>query len=418
MGQQLSQEISEMTEDNNQTGPSPSADKKAAELRRKAEKKMTSTREYLSSKSGEDIENLVHELQVHQIELEMQNEELQKTQRQLEESRDKYSNLFNFAPVGYFTCDEKGIILELNLTMASQLGIERKSLHKKNFHNFIPEEDRDILFLHLKEAFKTKTPQTCELKLTKKDETTFFAQLESIAVKDDTGDFSQCRTSISDITELKKAEELIRESLKEKELLLGEIHHRVNNNMQVISSLLNLQQSQISDKKYADIFKDNRSRIRSMAIVHNILYQSNNFAKVDFHDYIDSLIKELFNIYGARADKISIEKDVKDILIGIDNAIPCGLIINELLSNSLKHAFPKDRKGRIKIAFHPKDKDEYELVINDNGKGIPENLDIRNTKSLGLKLVTILAEDQLNGKIELRRSGGTNYNIRFKRSEL
>ena len=211
----------------------------------------------------------------------------------------------------------------------------------------------------------------------------------------------------------KQAEEQIKKSLNEKEVLLREIHHRVKNNMQIISSLLRLQSQTIKDKTYSQLFEESQNRITSMALVHEKLYQSRDLAKIDFNAYIRDMVTGLFQSYGISTDRINLIFDVGDVSLGINSAIPCGLIINELVTNSLKYAFPDGRKGELKITVHEID-NEIELVISDNGIGIPENIDFRNTESLGLKLVSILAERQLRGNLNLDRKTGTEFRIRFK----
>ena len=218
-----------------------------------------------------------------------------------------------------------------------------------------------------------------------------------------------------DVTKRKQDEEQIKSSLKEKEILLSEIHHRVKNNMQVITSLLRLQSAKIEDKKYVDVFKDNENRIKSMALIHEKLYQSKDFANIDFNDYIMSIANSLIRGYSVTPDKIKLHTEIDDIRLGLDHSIHCGLIINELVSNSLKYAFPKDEAGTIKVTLRSINDREIELAVNDNGIGIPEEVDIDEAESLGLQLVRILAEDQLEGEIDLNRDGGTEFKIRFKK---
>jgi len=220
---------------------------------------------------------------------------------------------------------------------------------------------------------------------------------------------------VTNITERKQAEEQIKSSLKEKEVLLQEIHHRVKNNMQVIISLLKLQSQNITDKQYLDMFKESRGRIKSMALVHEKLYRTKNLADVDFKGYVKSLVSSLFRSYKTKPGKIGLKIEVGDVSLGLDRAIPCGLIINELVSNSLKYAFPEERAGEIRVAFNSTDEDVLVLEVSDNGIGMPEKLDFRNTESLGLHLVTILSEDQLHGTIELNRTNGTDFRIRLKK---
>ena len=151
-----------------------------------------------------------------------------------------------------------------------------------------------------------------------------------------------------------------------------------------------------------------------MALVHETLYQSKDFANVDFNGYVEAITNQLIRNSATHPDKIKLKREIEDIKFGLDYAIPCGLIINELITNSLKHAFPKDREGEIKVTFRSINSDEIELTVSDDGIGIPEEMDIQETESLGLQLVHILAEDQLEGTLELDRDGGTAFKIRFK----
>ena len=216
-----------------------------------------------------------------------------------------------------------------------------------------------------------------------------------------------------DISTRKKAEQKIKDSLREKEVLLKEIHHRVKNNMQIISSLINLQSLRIDDKKTSKLLQSSQNRIKSMAIIHEKLYQSKDFTNVDLSDYVKSLTNHLLTTYGVDKKKIKFHTDIKDIFLDINRAIPCGLIINELLTNSIKHAFPDGNRGEIKVAIRNQKNRKKELIVSDNGKGIPENFDIKSTKSLGLTLVKILAEQQLRGSFHLKKNPETRFQIVF-----
>lgn len=256
-----------------------------------------------------------------------------------------------------------------------------------------------------------------------------------------------------DITERKKASEQIKASLNEKEVLLKEIHHRVKNNLQVISSLLNLQSKYIGDEEVLSIFRESQNRVKSMSLVHEELYRSKDLARIDFAEYVRSLVNNLFRSYGTNSCDIIPKIDVVNVFLDVNTAIPCGLIINELVSNSLKYAFPsipvqdryESKKGEIKISLRriddlkPKPQDmesnttsksanggnscnrnsrdidsKIELIVNDNGMGIPEDIDFRDTKSLGLQLVNTLTS-QIDGTIELNRENGTEFRIRFEK---
>ena len=228
-----------------------------------------------------------------------------------------------------------------------------------------------------------------------------------------------------DITKRKKAEEQIKRVLKEKEMLLKEIHHRVKNNLQIISSLINLQVGGIEKDKYArEMLKGSQNRILSIALIHEKLYQSKDLARIDFAKYIRDLTTNLFSSYGVESDAITLKINVSNVFLDLDTAIPCGLIINELVSNSLRHAFSEDMKGEIQIELYSDKDNKFNLIVRDNGVGFPKDLDFRSTKSLGLQLVITLT-NQLRGTIELntcppglkqgrRGSGGTTFKITFK----
>jgi PAS domain S-box-containing protein len=218
--------------------------------------------------------------------------------------------------------------------------------------------------------------------------------------------------SMIDITTRKHLEAEILNSLHEKEILLKEIHHRVKNNLQVISSLLSLQSAQIKDPVTVQLFRDSQNRVRSMALIHEKLYQSSDLARIDIKEYIQSLSSYLVRSFAAEAQGVNFRIEIDQIRLGIDQAIPCGLIINELVSNSLKYAFPDSQKGEVTIQFKIDEGQRFHLNIGDNGIGFPKNIDFQNTVSLGLQLVNSLV-NQLEGSIELFRSGGTEFRIDF-----
>ncbi|MGZ4856799.1 MAG: sensor histidine kinase [Methanobacteriaceae archaeon] len=203
--------------------------------------------------------------------------------------------------------------------------------------------------------------------------------------------------------------------LKKKDLMIKEIYHRMKNNMQIISSLLSLQGDYVEDEKILDVLRESQSRIRSMAILHEKLYQSKDEYWINTSDYIQSLVQDLFKTHTIEEGKITPIIEVDDVKLNIKTAVPCGLIINELISNSLKYAFPQERNGEIHISLKAKD-DKLKLTIIDSGIGFPEDIDFENTESLGLKLVNSLT-NQIDGEIEFDRSPGTKFKITFANSE-
>ncbi|MFZ3166680.1 MAG: histidine kinase dimerization/phosphoacceptor domain -containing protein [Candidatus Methanoperedens sp.] len=218
--------------------------------------------------------------------------------------------------------------------------------------------------------------------------------------------------------ELSANEERLRLTLNEKENLLKEIHHRIKNNLHIIHSMLNLQMSYIHDKQTIEMFKDSRDRVYSMALIHEKLYQSESLAKIDLPEYIRSLISNLFISYGLSERVVRPKIDVEDAALDIDTLIPCALIITELVSNSLKHAFPglpgrSDMTGEIRIELRHDTDNKFMLRVGDNGIGMPKDFDIQNSRSLGLKLVYVLVK-QLKGTIQHGRGGkGTEFTITF-----
>lgn len=218
-----------------------------------------------------------------------------------------------------------------------------------------------------------------------------------------------------EIVERQKAQDETKASLAEKELLLREIHHRVKNNMQIVASLIKLQLHSIVDQNGKEILKETQNRIRAMSLIHETLYRPGNLSEILLRNYIRELALNLFDSFGVDPDRVQLQTDVEDIAIDIDTATPCGLIINELITNALKYAFPEDRSGEVKICLHkdPTTK-ELTLIIKDTGIGLPPDFDIKKAKSLGLNLAVNLAEHQLKGKCVINRENGAEFVITFK----
>jgi PAS domain S-box-containing protein len=394
-----------------------SESKRFSDLRKRAEKALQERPpDNLESTelSNEEMLGLIHELQVHQIELEMQNDELRRLQNEIVESRNEYSHLYDFAPVGYFTVKKKGIIEQANLTGAALLGIDRQSLIGKPLTHFIAREDQDTFYLHFLQVLEKNSNHTCEIKMMNYEKTPFYAQLESIAVRSEDENATKLRTAITDITDRKMIDQQLQASLKEKEVLLQEVHHRVKNNMQVIIAMIDLQCEKIEDKHICDELKKTVDRINSMALVHNQLYKSKDFLKVDINKYINNIVENLFVSHGVDTANISFKIGKSDIALSLDSAISCGLIIYELITNSLKYAFPENRKGEIRLEFEYLGDGQLEMRVSDDGVGVPMNFDFNGSGTLGVQIVKALAEHQLCGTVELDSTKGTKFLIRFK----
>jgi two-component system, sensor histidine kinase PdtaS len=217
---------------------------------------------------------------------------------------------------------------------------------------------------------------------------------------------------LRDVTERMLVEERVKTSLREKEALLKEIHHRVKNNLQVVSSLLGLQSRSVADPETRKMFRESQNRIHSMALLHESLYQSENLSQVNFPDYIRELAAHLFHSYGVAAERIHLRTNLDRLALNLDTAVPCGLIVNELVSNSLKYAFPDGREGEIRIELRELRDGMARLVVADNGIGLRGDLDWTTTKSLGLRLVRTLAQ-QLGAKIDVVSDPGTEIQLTF-----
>jgi len=336
--------------------------------------------------------------------------------RTLEQSELKFRSVVQTANDAIISGDSNGNIISWNKRAQTIFDYAEEEVLGKPLTILMPEKYKDALSRELKRFRSTGESEyhgkTLEFKGLRKEGSEFPIEISIATWKTEKGLFFT--GIVRDISERKRAEEELKESLKEKEVLLKEVHHRVKNNMQVISSLLMLQEDSSEDKKIIEMLKDSQNRISSMALIHERLYRSHNLSKVDLNEYIDDLVSGLFQSYGVSESRVALNINVENVLLGIDSAIPCGLIINELVSNSLKHAFPGDKNGEIKIFLRLMDENMIELVVGDNGIGIPEDMDIRKTRSLGLYLVTLLVENQLHGEIALNRERGTEFLIKFR----
>ncbi|MFQ5449522.1 MAG: sensor histidine kinase [Nitrospinaceae bacterium] len=263
-------------------------------------------------------------------------------------------------------------------------------------------------------ALRTKKRRLEKQRLkAREDLQTAYATLEAKVIQRTKALVLANRKLEKEIHERERAEDQIKKSLQEKEILIKEINHRTKNNLQLISSLLQLQAEGVKDHRYAELFRESHNRIKSMALIHEKIVKSQDLARIDLHDYFWSLANELLNSYGADRGKIALNVDAKGVILGLDAGIYCGLIINELVSNALKYAFLGNQQGLIHLGIRPVENNRIELLVRDNGVGIPKDLNLNSCPSLGLQLVTTLAEDQLEGSIQLNRKQGTEFKIIF-----
>ena len=328
----------------------------------------------------------------------------------LKKSEKKYRYIVENAREGILTIDTTNIVTYLNPYLAKMLGYKGNEMIGKNLKSFLEENET----ISNPEGFKTyenSVKQENKYIFKKKDDTKIYTSVESSPIQDKNNNYTGAIALITNITVQVKAENKLKSSLNEKDVLLHEIHHRVKNNMQIISSLLNLQCEFVDNKKAVNLLKESQNRVKSMAMIHENLYKSEDLTHINFSDYIFNLVSNLFFSYNIDNTQIKPILETENVNLNMETAIPCGLIISEIVSNSLKYAFPNGRKGEILISLK-KIKNNYQLIIQDNGIGIPEEIEFDKLESLGLKLVFQLTT-QINGKIEINRSNGTEFKILF-----
>lgn len=337
----------------------------------------------------------------------------QGAQTALEVSEARYRRLFETAQDGILILDaDTGKINDANPFLIAMLGYSKGEIIGKRLWEIgafkdIKASQKAFLELQTKEYVRYE-----DLPLETKDGRSRNVEFISNVYSVDHQRVIQC--NIRDITERKRAEEIIQRSLKEKKVLLKELHHRVKNNLQIIASLLQLKLIHSKDKEVTDVFRQTQERIKVMALVHQKLSETKDFMSIDISGYVQELVNGLLSAYGVDREKITVKVDVAKVLLKIDLAVPCGLIISELLTNSLKYAFPEDKRGEISISLRSINQGTLELIVSDNGIGFRKGFNLRRTKTMGLTLVVSTIESQLGGKVKLNRLKGTQFKVTFK----
>ena len=338
--------------------------------------------------------------------------DIHEAEMKLRESEHLFRNLVETMQEGVLLVDTEDRIKYCNLRFCKMTGYsEAEMVGQFAGRMILLEEDQKELQIRIG-LRKRRRSEVYEQRIKRKDGRIFWARVSASPVIDAHGKVVGSIGLHEDISFRKEAREELESSLREKEMLLKEVHHRVKNNLQVISSLLSLQSHNVNNEQAELILRDSQNRIKSMAAIHEKLYQSDNLARIDFADYCSQIVYQLAISFGISSRNVKIESDIRDVVLGVDQAVPCGLILNELVSNAMKYAFSEDEGGIVKIHFR-REESGYFLTVSDNGVGLPEDIDIFDTPTLGFQLVSTLV-DQLDGKMELFRENGTRFEIRFE----
>lgn len=328
----------------------------------------------------------------------------------LRESEEQYRAIFDSFQDVYYRTDRDGLVTLISPSVKTQAGYDPEDVIGHPVTDFYADPDeRQIFTENLK---MNGIVNDYELQLLAKDGRIIRVSATSKLVTGVDGRPVGVEGVLRDITDRKHAEENLKASLKEKEVLLQEIHHRVKNNMQIISSLLNIQSRKLKDRKIVELFQESRSRIRAMALIHEKLYQSHDLANVNLAEYIESLSLHLFHMYSVDSNSVKLGMEVQDVYLDINTAIPIGLVINELVSNAVKHAFSNGANGKIVVRLSAGSNGDRCLQVTDNGKGLPEGFDIGKPETLGMQLICDLVA-QINGSIQVETHGGASFRVAF-----
>jgi PAS domain S-box-containing protein len=345
--------------------------------------------------------------------------ELEASTMRLRESEESFRAIFDNAGIGISVLDRDARFLKVNATMQEMLGYSAaEALNMEMAACTHPDDVLSDVDLFQNVSAGGLDRYQVEKRYVRKDGQLLWGRFTATAIKDTVGQPQVVVGMLEDITERKLAEaqlrageERLKAALHEKEVLLKEIHHRVKNNLQVIASLLFLQSDQLKDPADLALFEDTQHRVKSMALIHESLYRTGDLARFNFARYIGSLCTDLFQSYANGSSHIRLHTELDELTFDIDTAVPCGLILNELLTNALKYAFPDGRPGDIHIVLRA-EAGQGTLSVRDTGVGFPANLDFRHTESLGLQIVSMLTE-QLGGTITLSCECGTAFTVTF-----
>ena len=335
-------------------------------------------------------------------------------QKHAEQEREKLMQAIEQSPLSVVITNPEGDIEYVNPKFAALTGYSSEEVMGQNPRILKSGEQTDAYYQELWQTITQGREWFGEFHNRRKDGTLFWESAFISPIKNAAGEITHFLGIKEDITEDKKTRKQLEQLLNEKEILLKEVHHRVKNNFNVIASLLFLQSRQIQDHQARLFCQESRDRVQTMAEIHTQLYESQNLTSVRFGAYVDRLVRNLFHSYSIDPSRIHVKKEIQEIELGVDAAIPCGLILNELISNVFKYAFPEGSGDRGKMTVILKeDHGTVQLQVLDNGVGMPMKFDIEKSESLGLQLVKMLAE-QIHGHLELIVDHGTCFSVTFQ----
>jgi PAS domain S-box-containing protein len=330
-------------------------------------------------------------------------------------SEEKWRTLSVCSPVGIFTCDVWGHVTYTNPKCQEMGGFTLEESLGKGFADFIHPDDRERVISVWLTIAQSGQQHADEFRVRQRDGSLRWVQVRTAPIISDRGELIGHTGTVEDITKQKQAEDQIKASLREKEALLKEIHHRVKNNLQIISSLIYLQAQRIDDPRVRQIFEDSQSRISSMALVHDSLYRSSDLTRINLSEYIQTLATRLFYTYRLQSDLVRLKMQVgEEVFISLEKAIPCGLILNELMTNALKHGFSDQRSGEIVVLLETELLEKICLIVENNGNDLPDSFELQTIRSMGLRLVHALV-NQIQGNFELDKTTTTRFKVTFDR---
>ncbi len=347
------------------------------------------------------------------VEVTLEITQRKQAEQALRESEDRYKTLIQTSPDAVTVTDIGGRITYVSHQTLKLHGFRRKEeLLGRQFSDLIAPESRAQAIIYLRKTVKEGLTRNLEYALLKENGDRFIGEIDTAVVKDAQGSPQTFISVTRDITDRKETQLQLEASVKEKEYLLQEIHHRVKNNLQVISSILDMGRMRTEDPEAVDLITNARSKIQSMAFIHSQLYRSDRFDQIEMGAHIRELLRYLSSVYST-VGAVTCHVDIDEVYLSLTQAIPCALVVNELISNAFKHAFSNGRKGTIEISMEIAAGNTVQISVKDDGAGPGEKFDLAAVDSLGLKLVRNLVERQLKGSIKLIQKQYTEFLIRF-----